>query len=453
MKRTIAWLPALSLLVIACNPTLAGLGTTTGREWLQWTQSGYCVVVGRLDDARHHDADVAGKYRATFAPLASFAGTFDPGAFPAIPVIFYGGKNSSIRDVPAHGSMVLAVMQFRLPEGDEKPSGFIVSDICTFMPGESSLVRIDGLNDPRVLDTVKKLRDARAHPDPDPYRAATQPAVPTTRSAEALDPHRPPLAEATVPSIAEPPPRATASSSTPATSERSPTRPATAAAALRSKLGPASRPGVTNGSPDLYAGWFGKHRDWFLRSYAESAKKRDARVAAFSDLLRDLPHGVRAECLLLDTYVQGRVRFRGEPDYSTAMFYHLSCAVPGLDDRLRALGAIALADDQWSFVRPHVSSVFTLPFNPLPPGSHHLDVMVMCHHDGTRWTRGEWTELLRQRDEDDDRTAGARKVFYIVDALWWFFGRESGIDSALPLLEQAVDDFKAWQHRRARDKR
>jgi len=252
---------------------------------------------------------------------------------------------------------------------------------------------------------------------------------------------------------AEPPPRAEASLNRPTTPERSATGPAAVAAALGSEHGPASRPNVPNGSPDLFAGWFGKQREWFLKSYAEKAKKRDARVAAFSDMLQTLPHGVRAECLVLDTYVQGWVREPGETDYSTAMFYHLSRAVPGADDRLRALGAVALIDDQWSFLRPHVSAVFTLPFETLAPAAHHFDVTVMCHHDGTRWSRGEWTQLVHQRDHGGDRSAGEKKAFYIIDALWWFGGRESGIDSVLPLLREAVDDFKDWQHRRAGNKR
>lgn len=61
----------------------------------------------------------------------------------------------------------------------------IVADICTFMPEKRALVVIDGLGDPRVLETLKKVQEARANPTPDPYRpSTTQPtSQPTTRPA------------------------------------------------------------------------------------------------------------------------------------------------------------------------------------------------------------------------------------------------------------------------------
>jgi hypothetical protein len=37
------------------------------------------------------------------------------------------------------------------------------------MPGQSALVVIEGLGDARVSDTLKRLQDARAHRDPNPY--------------------------------------------------------------------------------------------------------------------------------------------------------------------------------------------------------------------------------------------------------------------------------------------
>ncbi len=68
--------------------------------------------------------------------------------------------------------MILAVVRLKDPEYPEDRH-WIVSDICTFMPGQSALVVISGLEDPKVAATLKKIQGARANPDPSPYGKPT----------------------------------------------------------------------------------------------------------------------------------------------------------------------------------------------------------------------------------------------------------------------------------------
>jgi hypothetical protein len=161
-------LVAVTILAIAVRPGLAGLGTTTGKERERWTTDRYNVVVASIRGIEKTKDDGAPPYRATISPLATLAGSLDPSAHPDIPVTFYvSDMTSSIRrsvPLPKDGATVLAVVQMSKSDGDTV-SGFIVSDICTFMPDESALVEIKGLDDPRVIATLKKLQAARAKPE------------------------------------------------------------------------------------------------------------------------------------------------------------------------------------------------------------------------------------------------------------------------------------------------
>jgi len=65
-----------------------------------------------------------------------------------------GGAETSIKSVPKKRAFVLAVLAKK---------DYIARDDCTFMPGHSSLVTIEGFGDKRVMDTILKLRFSR-HP-------------------------------------------------------------------------------------------------------------------------------------------------------------------------------------------------------------------------------------------------------------------------------------------------
>lgn len=167
------------LVVIAITalamPVMAGLGTITGKEWGLWTEDRTSVIAATIRDVRKWEGGDYGQYRATLVPLATLAGSLDPSLNPQLPVQFYvSDLTSSIRlskPLPKDGSTVLAVVQMPKPQNAdrEKPAGFIVSDICTFMPDGSALVPIDGLGDAKVAETLKKIQVARANANPSPY--------------------------------------------------------------------------------------------------------------------------------------------------------------------------------------------------------------------------------------------------------------------------------------------
>ena len=172
--------------LIAClvaGQSLGALPTTTGREPGLWTDGNYCVVVGTIHEIRRNTAD--NRVQASLVPKATLAGSFDPSLHPQVRVDFRTGTTSSIRHVPAKGATVLAVIRWGMAveEGSHtRKANWIVSDLCTFMPDRSALVVITGLDDPRVAQTLERIREARANPEPDPNAATTTSATrPATR--------------------------------------------------------------------------------------------------------------------------------------------------------------------------------------------------------------------------------------------------------------------------------
>ncbi|HEX5243847.1 MAG TPA: hypothetical protein VFW23_11345 [Tepidisphaeraceae bacterium] len=143
----------------------AGLDTQEGNERGLWTKGYYSVIVARVGAIKEAAPSTE---RATLEPLCTIAGLLDPSDHRELHVVFYSdGMTSSIRSVPKRGDLILAVIR-----GDD----FIVSDICRFMPDESSLVVVNGLNDPRIPGTLKRIQDARPHERRDSNVPATQPA-------------------------------------------------------------------------------------------------------------------------------------------------------------------------------------------------------------------------------------------------------------------------------------
>lgn len=164
MKSILLVLLVAGACLTTCPIAHGGLGTTTGREPGCWDKAGYSVILAWVGEVRQPDADDVGLCRAVVAPIATLAGAFDASLRPALKVAFHAGvSHSSIPKAPAKGDVVLAVISIPQdrPAGPEDPV-LIVSDLCTFMPDEAALVILKNLDDPRVMETLKRIQRARA---------------------------------------------------------------------------------------------------------------------------------------------------------------------------------------------------------------------------------------------------------------------------------------------------
>ena len=151
--------------VLASSVSLfAGQGTTSAGNPDTWKKRKLSVIVATIKDVKSADGDPSQPYRATLTPLATIAGGFDPSASPTLAVRFFAAKSgSAIDEVPKDGATVLVVIERDVTYADEQePSVWIDSNKCPFMPGSAGLVTIDGLDDKRVPETLKRIRDARA---------------------------------------------------------------------------------------------------------------------------------------------------------------------------------------------------------------------------------------------------------------------------------------------------
>jgi len=161
-----------------------GIGTIRGSEWELWTKDRYCVIVctveGIVDQPR---GDPGPTHQLNVVPMATLAGQFDPTETRAMSFFLYAGvEGTSIRTVPPVGATIMAVVCPGILVGEnEVPSNWVVSDICRFMPQGSAICVVKDLNDPQILRTIERIREARANPDPDPYRTAA--SRPTTAPA------------------------------------------------------------------------------------------------------------------------------------------------------------------------------------------------------------------------------------------------------------------------------
>jgi hypothetical protein len=166
------------ILLLTASDALAAQGTITGKERTGWQTGYYNVVVAIIRNVEKDKAADAGssRYRAVLSPKATLGGTLDPSLYPSLPAAFYVGKAvGAIEEAPPDGSLVMVVMQLDREDAADKPFAFIFSDICKFMPGESAMVLLKGLDDPLAAETLMRLQDARAHADP--VRKATPPAA------------------------------------------------------------------------------------------------------------------------------------------------------------------------------------------------------------------------------------------------------------------------------------
>jgi hypothetical protein len=159
----------LAFLWAACDPARAGLGTTIGNERGLWTTYRYSVIAATIRDVRPN-ADPSQPNRATLLPIATFAGTLDPSLNPKLEVRFYvGDRTSSVKGLPPDGATVLVAVIVGRHHADEKEgSDWIDSDLVAFMPNQSALVVIKGIDDPLVTQTLEKIRVARGAQKPEP---------------------------------------------------------------------------------------------------------------------------------------------------------------------------------------------------------------------------------------------------------------------------------------------
>lgn len=142
-------------------------GTLTGREYDFW--SDYSVVVATVARVLAPPQGTCDTYRATLVPKATLSGSFDSSLYGTVPVRFYGYVTDMIRP-PRQGATVLAVIRVdsTVPV-DEQLSVWIEPITFEFMPDGLPLVVIDGLDDRRVDQTLKRIRAARANPEPPPW--------------------------------------------------------------------------------------------------------------------------------------------------------------------------------------------------------------------------------------------------------------------------------------------
>jgi hypothetical protein len=155
-SKRLAWAVCLFAGFLWLSPARAGQAVRSGREPRFWTEWHRALVIARVrTEAAHVDgADSKFYMHMAIEPIATLAGTFDPSEHPSQDVEFYVGT-PTIPNAPGEGEYIMIVLE---------DGHFIVSDECEFMPHGLPLVVIDGLGDPRVHDTLKKARDARAHP-------------------------------------------------------------------------------------------------------------------------------------------------------------------------------------------------------------------------------------------------------------------------------------------------
>lgn len=179
----------LSLVFVA--PSMAGHVTTTGKEWGLWTEDRYSVIVASIHDITRTDDPEPNDHRATLRPLATIAGTLDPRTHPLLPVRLYAvADDSSIKRLPPDGATVLAVVRADMQQGhDQEPSNWVVSDTCTFMPEMAAMVTLRDARDPYVRETLKRIQEARADPDPNPYptTSATAPNLRLPQQGSSFD--------------------------------------------------------------------------------------------------------------------------------------------------------------------------------------------------------------------------------------------------------------------------
>jgi hypothetical protein len=161
MKR----LAALCVVLFACcsATSFGGFGSIDGKSADDWTKGRLSVVIAEFLGGELVD-QADGRHRLEFRPVATLAGSFDATSEPTLVATGWVARNfTSVNPpLPARGQMVMAVIRTDQKIGDDsRPSNVLVPDRCRFMPGDSALVPITGLADPKVESTISAIRTAR----------------------------------------------------------------------------------------------------------------------------------------------------------------------------------------------------------------------------------------------------------------------------------------------------
>ena len=155
MRRIVSFTIAFGLF---STVAAGGVGVLFGDEEGLWDEDRVSVVLARVTDVSH-DGDGDGDHLyldyVTLEPLGTLSGSFDAGTTSSVTARFWFGANSSLDDKPQVDTTVLVVIR----RADDWWA--VVSDFCQFMPGRSALVEVDGWDDPRVAETLKRIQAVR----------------------------------------------------------------------------------------------------------------------------------------------------------------------------------------------------------------------------------------------------------------------------------------------------
>jgi hypothetical protein len=150
-----------------------GVDTYTATGWTPSSAARFCVIAARVARVTVGDMGEDKPHVLELHPQATLAGKFDPSLRPSLTVRCYTAPNSSIRSLPPEGSMVLAAVRLR-DVADPSDFDMAVSAYCTYMPQESALIEIKGMDDPVYLETLQRIQKERAFAI---ARAATSPTT------------------------------------------------------------------------------------------------------------------------------------------------------------------------------------------------------------------------------------------------------------------------------------
>jgi hypothetical protein len=156
----------LFLVSFVVTPACGGIDPISGSErglFAEYTGPfmgrGCSVIVARVLDVTRRKDDLEhyrGSHNVTLEPLMLLAGLLDPSVHPKIEPIASFSEAAGVftKEPPPKGAVILVVLM-------ENGEG-IHSDRCSFMPNDFPLIVLDGLGDKRILETLDRIRKARA---------------------------------------------------------------------------------------------------------------------------------------------------------------------------------------------------------------------------------------------------------------------------------------------------
>jgi hypothetical protein len=175
LTRNAQRISACLCVALVAASALAALRRTSAGDPDVWERRDYSVVIATITDVQKKGEGYV-PYTASLAPIATIAGRLDPSLRSSVAVSFYvSSLTSSIPAPPQEGALVLAAVE-RVSDPDrEKPASFWVdSNVCPFMPDDAGIVTLKDLNDPRIAQTLQRIRDARAGAMPKALREAIE---------------------------------------------------------------------------------------------------------------------------------------------------------------------------------------------------------------------------------------------------------------------------------------